>query len=590
MDCALADVSIQTMEKTEALQVDIAILGSGISGATLALIFVRQGLRVAFLDPTPPPRLALGESTITPTAFWMHALAERYNVPELHTIASAASINRHVAPTSGVKKNFGFVLHEENSDVLSDAWQVNIPGSRSSLTGESHLFRQDVDAFLHRAAIKSGAYFIEEAASEIVIGETAVKLETPSGQRIHSKLIIDAAGHSSPLAKHLNLRESPVRYRTQSRAIFAHMRNVIPFDRVKTGNDFAKTWHRGTLHHLFPGGWIWVIPFDNHPRSKNPLCSVGLNLDLNCHPVQPGSDPQAEWAKLIGRYPLIARQFERAENETAWASTGRLQYSSSQTVGDRFILTAQAAGNIDALYSRGLLNTFQSMSTLVRLVVDAFKGSGEFSRDHFLPLERQQQSLLALHDSLVAGAYEALSDPGLVSSWLALWGLSERLTVLHILEPFRRYAESRDPAELDFDQNAPESCIKHHDAFCQLLELAQTSMKDFRAGKLSASSARNEIARHCAAARASFWIDPDVSFPLGGYPQELQKRRARFQRWEGRLIDLKRSLPLSRSGLGQFDLDHYDGSATRTMTQIFRQTDRLANWLRLDRRMPRGVE
>lgn len=578
----MADVSIGSMEKTEALQVDVAILGSGISGATLALIFVRQGLRVAFLDPTPPPRLALGESTITPTAFWMHALAERYDVPELHTIASAASLNRHVAPTSGVKKNFGFVLHQENSDVLSDAWQVNIPGSQSSLTGESHLFRQDVDAFLHQAAIKSGAHFIEEAATGIVIEEEAVKLETPSGKRIHSKLIIDAAGHSSPLARHLGLRESTVRYKTQSRAIFAHMRNVTPFDHVKTGNDFAKTWHRGTLHHLFPGGWIWVIPFNNHPRSKNPLCSVGLNLDLHRHPTEPGSDPQSEWAEIISRYPLIERQFERAEPEKAWASTGRLQYSSSQTVGDRFILTAQAAGNIDALYSRGLLNTFQSMSTLVRLVLDAFKGRGEFSRNHFLPLERQQQSLLSLHDNLVAGAYEALSDPGLVSSWLALWGLSERLTVLHILEPFRHYAESKDPTELDFDQDAPESCIKHHQAFCELLNSAQHSMQDFRAGKLSASSARQEIARHCAAARSSFWVDPDVSFPLGGYPQAWQKKRARFQRWEGRLIDLKRSLPLSRGGLGQFDLDHYDGSATQTMTRIFLQGDRLANWLHLD--------
>ena len=125
--------------------------------------------------------------------------------------------------------------------------------------------------------------------------------------------------------------------------------------------------------------------------------------------------------------------------------------------------------------------------------------------------------------ALSPGADEALSDPGLVFSWLVLWGLSERLTVLRILEPFRRYAESRGPAELDFDQSAPESCIKHHEAFCQLLELAQISMKDFRAGQLSASNARKEIARYCAAAHHSFWIDPDVSFPLGGYPHELQK-------------------------------------------------------------------
>ena len=26
----------------------------------------------------------------------------------------------------------------------------------------------------------------------------------------------------------------------------------------------------GTLHHMFDGGWMWVIPFNNHPEHTNP--------------------------------------------------------------------------------------------------------------------------------------------------------------------------------------------------------------------------------------------------------------------------------------------------------------------------------
>jgi FADH2 O2-dependent halogenase len=43
-------------------------------------------------------------------------------------------------------------------------------------------------------------------------------------------------------------------------------------------------WHDGTLHHIFDGGWFWIIPFDNHKKSQNSLCSIGLMLDCRKYP------------------------------------------------------------------------------------------------------------------------------------------------------------------------------------------------------------------------------------------------------------------------------------------------------------------
>ena len=90
----------------------------------------------------------------------------------------------------------------------------------------------------------------------------------------------------------------------------------------------------GTLHHVFHGGWIWVIPFNNHAKSTNPLCSVGLMLDPRVHPAQPDLSPEEEFFQFIGRFPSIAQQFQPAKAvrqldsnraDSVWCKTGGRQ-------------------------------------------------------------------------------------------------------------------------------------------------------------------------------------------------------------------------------------------------------------------------
>ncbi|MBC2908372.1 FAD-dependent oxidoreductase, partial [Streptomyces sp. PSKA01] len=158
-----------------------------------------------------------------------------------------------------------------------------------------------------------------------------------------------------PLAQKFGVREEPSRLRHQSRSLFTHMIGVKPYeDTLPQGtHQNPSPWSEGTLHHLFEGGWMWVIPFDNHPLSTSPLCSVGINLDPRIHPVPEGLSPEEEFRAFIARFPDIAPQFEGAVATRDWVRTGRLQYSSKQTVGYRWCLTSHAAGFVDALFSRG---------------------------------------------------------------------------------------------------------------------------------------------------------------------------------------------------------------------------------------------
>ncbi|MCK7519032.1 MAG: hypothetical protein MZV64_15555 [Ignavibacteriales bacterium] len=33
---------------------------------------------------------------------------------------------------------------------------------------------------------------------------------------------------------------------------------------------------QGTLHHIFKGGWLWIIPFNNHPAFDESAVQRGL--------------------------------------------------------------------------------------------------------------------------------------------------------------------------------------------------------------------------------------------------------------------------------------------------------------------------
>ncbi len=95
------------MQKTH----DVAIIGSGMGGSTLAAILARQGMDVIVFEAGQHPKFAIGESTILETSEMMRALAKFYDVPELAYYSSENYFD-YAGTTHGVKRHFGFVHHE----------------------------------------------------------------------------------------------------------------------------------------------------------------------------------------------------------------------------------------------------------------------------------------------------------------------------------------------------------------------------------------------------------------------------------------------------------------------------------------------
>lgn len=454
------------MDDGSRIETDVVILGGGLAGSTAALCLVRQGLRVMVLDRGTHPRFALGESTTTPSSLWIKVLAERYDAPELHHITTGEGVRRHVAPTSGVKSNFGFLYHEEGAAAPARSWQAVIPQAEFSdedvgppQSSEMHFFRQDVDEYLWNTALGAGA--VGRSGCEVTavsFRDDGATIETAAGETIDCGFVIDASGYRSVVASALGLREDPPRWRTNSRAMFTHMTGVKPFEDVDDEAQPLAPWSQGTLHHFFDGGWMWVIPFGNYPGSQNELCSVGLCFDNARFPRDPGVRPEDAWAGFLARFPAIARQFEGAVPVRPWISTDRLQYSSSRCVGERFWLTPHAAGAVDALYSMGNINVFQALATGVRLVLEAFEEDA-FTADHFQPLQRLTDNLLRFQDRIVYGSYAGLRSPELLELWFTLWGLTDGARVREVLKPLVRYARTGRREDLCTYDARPEDVL-----------------------------------------------------------------------------------------------------------------------------------
>ncbi|HEY9422598.1 MAG TPA: hypothetical protein VIW92_14375, partial [Thermoanaerobaculia bacterium] len=233
---------------------------------------------------------------------------------------------------------------------------------------------------------------------------------------------VDGSGHKSPVATKFGLRHEEPPLRTQSRTIFTHMIGVKHYDQIleeaeKPG--LSRQWHEGTLHHIFDGGWFWIIPFDNAEGSENPLCSIGLTLDMRKYPHR-GVPPQQEFEEIVARYPSIAQHLEGAEAVRPWVGTGRLQYSSKDVPGERYFLMAHAHGFIDALYSRGLISTFETIHALAPRLIEALRAD-DFSVERFDYPHRLQAAMLEANDRMVHNSYRAFGSYATWNAWVRIW-------------------------------------------------------------------------------------------------------------------------------------------------------------------------
>jgi FADH2 O2-dependent halogenase len=411
---------------------DVAIIGSGIGGSTLAAVLARQGLSVIVFEGGSHPRFAIGESMILETSEAMRALAEFYDVPEL-AYFSSENFFSDIGLTHGVKRHFSFLHHTvgQRQDV-DKSLQAVIP--KLPYGHEIHIHRQDSDYLLTSIAISYGATVLQNTfIQDIAINSDGVAIVTSKGATYHANYVVDAGGMKSLVANKFEWRHRDLR--SHSRTIFTHMIDVPCFNKVgpsQAAYDFPYPVSQGTLHHIFKGGWLWIIPFNNHPDGVNPLCSVGLQLDPRIYPQRNELTPAEEFQQIIDQFPDLRDQLAGAHPVRDWLRIDRLQYAAHHIVADRCALLAHAAGFVDPLYSKGLYLTHISIFWIADLLLKA-KQTGDYSAAAFAPLEEMTLGYLDMHDRLVASSFKAWSNYKLWAVYAVLWLLGAYLEYVRLI-------------------------------------------------------------------------------------------------------------------------------------------------------------
>jgi FADH2 O2-dependent halogenase len=441
------------MQRDASSSYDVIILGSGMAGTILGAILGRAGKRVLILDAKEHPRFAIGESTIPQTSQLLTLLAKEHDVPELSSLGLDApkGLRREIGNCCGIKRTFGFAYHDLDRE--HDPRQANQFGN--VWRDENHLFRQDVDAFLVRVALRHGCEVRQRIrVSAIEVGPSGATVATDRLGTLSTRFVVDGSGYKSLLADRFGLRDEPPRMLHHSRSLFNHMIDVEPFEDCVT-NELHVKWSQGTLHHVFDHGWVWVIPFNNWEGSTNPLVSIGLTLDPRVYPEPEGVSPEDEFAAFMERLPSANRQFTRAKAVREWVRTGRLQYSASRTIGPRFCLLSHAAGFVDALFSRGLINTMEVIRGLAPLLLAALDDD-DFDESRFEALDARQLAVLDYADRLAFGSFAAWRDFEVWNVWMRVWaigtGVAESNLGSYVMAP--RHSEWRplpNPIFSDFE-------------------------------------------------------------------------------------------------------------------------------------------
>ena len=465
---------------------DVAILGNGLSGSMLATILGKQGVSVVLIDADQHPRFAVGESTIPHTSLIVSLLAEKYDLPELEHLVDADRLAKHVCTTCGIKRHFGYVYHRPGQTYdPKEGLQFG-----TSARDENHWFRQDTDAYLHNLAVHYGAVPRQKTkVTGLEIDKTGVKLQTSSGEGIRARYLVDGTGHKSILGERFGLRDNPCRLKHHSRTLFTHMVDVPPFD--EANNPLPISYHKGTLHHCFERGWFWVIPFNNNPLSTSPLISVGLTIDPRRYP-KPDIPAEQEFNEFLKLYPSVAEQFKDGKSVRPWVSTGRLQYSSRQTIGHRYCLMSHASGFVDPLFSRGMFNTVEVIHGLLDPLLEAL-ATDKFDDEAFIPVDQQQQRVLNYNDDLVNCAFISWADFDLWNAWLRVFGLGTFLAEFHLMNGMSDYTRTGDSSYLIGKTQNPVFCDFEDPDYAAFFSDSVEAVEAFEAGRMTSADAAKRI-------------------------------------------------------------------------------------------------
>jgi FADH2 O2-dependent halogenase len=335
---------------------DIAIVGSGFAGSLLAMIARRLGKSVILLERGKHPRFAIGESTTPLSNLLLEELATRYELPNLLPLCKWGPWQKTYPDIAcGLKRGFTFYHHEAGRHAQRDD-QLLVAASPHDAIADTHWYRAEVDAFFVKEAQKAGVEYLDEVRLRSAREEDdSVRLDG-DGLTVKARFVVDATGPRGFLHRAFGLPELPLPDSPPTQALYTHFTGVRRLDELAPPSELPPyPVDDAAVHHVFDGGWIWVLRFANGITSAG----VAGSFDL--------SEGEPAWRRILDRFPTVGAQFASAKPTMPFVHAPRLAFRSGAIAGPRWALLPSAAGFVDPLLSTGFPLTLLGVYRLAEI-------------------------------------------------------------------------------------------------------------------------------------------------------------------------------------------------------------------------------
>jgi len=389
---------------------DIAIVGSGFGGSLLAMIARRAGRSVLMLEKGQHPRFAIGESSTPLSNLLLEEIATRYDLPRLKPLTKWGTWQRsypHLA--CGLKRGFSFYYHTAGAPAsgFDRERQLLVAASPNDSISDTHWYRAEFDHFLVREAEEMGVDYLDRVAlsrmTESADGVTVEGVRFGQPVVFQSKFLIDATGPRGFVHRALGLPEAALPDYPQTQALYTHFSNV---ERVRqpAGQTENPPYppDDAALHHVFDGGWIWVLRFNNGLTSAGVAATDSLSHRLRFE------EGGAAWGRLLDLLPSVKEQFGAAKAELPFVHARRPSFLTSAVAGERWAMLPSAAAFVDPLLSTGFPLTLLGVSRLGEIITQDWDSLQFAHRIENYAAQTQKEALAAAR--LIGALYATMDN------------------------------------------------------------------------------------------------------------------------------------------------------------------------------------
>jgi tetracycline 7-halogenase / FADH2 O2-dependent halogenase len=352
---------------------DIAVVGSGFAGSLMAMIVRRLGHSVVLIDKCKHPRVVIGESSTPLTNLLLEGLTTRYDLPALRPLAKWGSWQRSYPEVAcGLKRGFTFYHHDLNQPVTSPpdrSQQLLVAASPNNQIADTHWYRADLDHFFVRQAQDMGVDYFDQTdltnLTQTPTGITLDGLRNGRGLSISGKFLIDASGSRGFLHRTIGLAETKLPDFPGTQALYSHFIGVDRLEQTTFGDNEEQPPYPiddAAVHHVFDGGWIWVLHFNNGVTSAGVAATDSVGSELVF------TEGAESWRRLLCSVPALQEQFANARPTQPFTHIPRLSFRSATVTGNNWALLPSAAGFVDPLLSTGFPLTLSGVARLADIL------------------------------------------------------------------------------------------------------------------------------------------------------------------------------------------------------------------------------